>query len=124
MALEEKERLYEVLIRYHPDGTVAAHYKNIVEVFRDGVAFAATEGDAKPLNVAVIGDVLGEVVPAIVAERDKALSEVGRLLALNEQASLLIDARTGDLATVTAERDAITARLAAIAQAATLTPQT
>lgn len=35
MALTEKTRPYEILIRIHPDGSVAGQRQTITEVFRD-----------------------------------------------------------------------------------------
>lgn len=95
MAYSERTRLYEVLVRYHPDGTVAAHQRDIQEVLNGTDVVAATEGPAVSLVVADVAAVVGSVLPALSAERD----------ALTEQVTAL-----------TAERDALVEQLSAAQQ--------
>jgi septal ring factor EnvC (AmiA/AmiB activator) len=72
--MEQRERLYEVLVRYNPNGTVAAHQQRIVEVLDDsGAIIAAKPGEALPLNIEDVAGVLGEVLPAAKAETAAAL---------------------------------------------------
>lgn len=70
MAIIERERLYEVLVRFLPSGGCAAHQRRLTEVVRDGVVIAAQEGPALELVPGEVADVLGEALPALVLERD------------------------------------------------------
>lgn len=74
MDYSERTRMYEVLVRYRDDGTVAAHQRTITEVVKDGKVIAATEGPATPLDPKDVADVVGDILPAIANERDAALS--------------------------------------------------
>lgn len=66
MALIERERPYETLIRHNGNGTIGAHHIRITEVLRDGVVISASVGAAVSLAVAdgqsglKLSDVLGE----------------------------------------------------------------
>ena len=59
MALTERTRVYETLIRHNHNGTVGAHQIRIHEMLRDGVVRAATPLDAEPIT-AELNAVLGE----------------------------------------------------------------
>lgn len=62
MALTERIRLYEVLIRVREDGSAAAHQQKLSEVLRDGEVISATVLDPE----AVEGDTL-DALAAVVA---------------------------------------------------------
>lgn len=61
--IEKRTRPYEVLVRIQPDGSQAAHVREIEEVIEDGVVIAAKELDARPLALA--GDEFGALVQSI-----------------------------------------------------------
>lgn len=92
MALSERTRPYETLIRHKEDGTIGAHHVQITEILRDKVIISATIGEALPLAVAEgqnglkLSDVIGEAAAA-------ALTQVETL--------------QGQVATLTTERDAL-----------------
>ncbi len=119
MALTERTRPYEVLIRYNQDGagveTTAAHQVHITEVLRDGVVISATELAAQPLDVALVKGIVGDKLPSLTAERDALKASLTDMTAEKDAAAAERDA-------VTAARDAVTAELddlkAAIAEAA------
>lgn len=90
MALSETTRPYEVLFRFHADGTVAAHAQHIRTIKDGGEIIAEKPGDATPLALA------GQEFDAAKAAVDAAL--------LAER-----DALAAELATVKAERDALLA---------------
>ncbi len=119
MALTERTRPYEVLIRYNQDAvgveTTAAHQIHITEVLRDGVVISATELAAQPLDVALVKGIVGDKLPSLTAERDALKASLTDMTAEKDAAAAERDA-------VTAARDAVTAELddlkAAIAEAA------
>lgn len=92
MALTERTRPYETLIRHKEDGTIGAHHVQITEILRDKVIISATIGEALPLAVAEgqnglkLSDVIGQAAAA-------ALTQVETL--------------QGQLATLTSERDGL-----------------
>lgn len=55
MALEERTRLYELLVRLGPDDTgdriVGMQVQTITEVLRDGQIIAASLGQAQPVDI-------------------------------------------------------------------------
>lgn len=59
MALTERTRHYETLIRHNPDGTVNAHHVRITELLRDGVVINATLLLPESLDSAGLKDVVG-----------------------------------------------------------------
>ncbi len=92
MALSERTRPYETLIRHKEDGTIGAHHVQITEILRDKVIISATIGEALPLAVAEgqnglkLADVIGQAAAA-------ALTQVETL--------------QGQVSTLTTERDAL-----------------
>ncbi|WP_434774702.1 hypothetical protein [Pseudomonas oryzihabitans] len=90
MALTERTRPYETLIRHKDDGTIGAHHVQITEILRDKVIISATIGEALPLAVAdgqnglKLADVIGQAATA----------------ALNQ-----VETLQGQLSTLTIERD-------------------
>lgn len=74
--IETRTRPYEVLIRHLPDGTVAAHQRTLREVLEDGVVISALEGDARPLAAEEVADLVGTMLPAVLAERDALSAQV------------------------------------------------
>lgn len=92
MALSERTRPYETLIRHKDDGTIGAHHVQITEILRDKVIISATIGEALPLAVAEgqnglkLADVIGQAAAA-------ALTQVETL--------------QGQVATLTTERDGL-----------------
>lgn len=92
MALTERTRPYETLIRHHDNGTIGAHHVQITEILRDKVIISASIGEALPLAVAEgqnglkLADVLGEAAAT-------ALTQVETL--------------QGQLSTLTSERDGL-----------------
>lgn len=92
MALSERTRPYETLIRHKEDGTIGAHHVQITEILRDKIIISATIGEALPLAVAEgqnglkLADVIGQAAAA-------ALTQVETL--------------QGQVATLTTERDGL-----------------
>ncbi|WP_193755859.1 hypothetical protein [Pseudomonas oryzihabitans] len=92
MALSERTRPYETLIRHKDDGTIGAHHVQITEILRDKTIISATIGEAMPLAVAEgqnglkLADVIGQAAAA-------ALTQVETL--------------QGQVATLTTERDSL-----------------
>jgi hypothetical protein len=58
MALTERTRLYEVLMRVQDDRIAGIQATRITEVMRDGEVIAATLGDAQPLDPAGLAALL------------------------------------------------------------------
>ena len=68
MAIQERTRPYETLIRHHPDGTIGSHHKLINEVLRDGVVIMATELEPEDVKGTALEAVLGQATAAALAE--------------------------------------------------------
>ena len=81
MALEERTRAYETLIRHNADGTVNAHHHTISEVLRDGVVISAVVSDAKSIGSSDLASALGEATTAALSENEALKSRVAALQA-------------------------------------------
>lgn len=121
MALTERTRPYEVLIRYNQDAagveTTAAHQTHITEVLRDGVVISATEHAAQALDVALVKSIVGDKLPGLVAERDALKASLTDMTTEKDAATAERDAVTAARDAVTAELDALKAAIAEAAQA-------
>lgn len=109
MALSERTRPYETLIRHNADGSIGAHHLQITEILRDKAIISATIGEALPLAVAEgqnglkLADVIGEaaaaaltqaetlqgLVATLTAERDELAQKVQQGVGLPEQLKAL-----------------------------------
>lgn len=129
MAIDQRERLYEVLLRYSPGAggglTVNAHQIRLIEIVDTdtGEVITTKEGLATPLAIAEVAAVVGEAVPSLLAERAALRAEVAQVTAdrAAERAALndaLVertgqrDAAVAALATCEAERDGAVVRVA------------
>jgi len=103
MALIERTRPYELLIRFNMNAagqqTISAHQLSIYEVLKDGEVISAKELPAERLDNALVASLVGAQLPDLIAERD----------ALSVEAAKLPE--------VVAERDALAAELAKVAEA-------
>ncbi|SEO42283.1 hypothetical protein [Pseudomonas sp. Snoq117.2] len=109
MALTERTRPYETLIRHHDNGTIGAHHVQITEILRDKVIISASIGEALPLAVAEgqnglkLSDVIGQAAAAALtqvqtlqgqlaataAERDELSKQVEQGAGLGDQVQAL-----------------------------------
>ena len=76
MALSQRTRPYEVLIRLSPDGIETAHVQYIEEVLNDDKVIAAAEKAPIPLDMA--GPDFGQIVTLI---NQTALAQISALQA-------------------------------------------
>lgn len=85
MALSERTRPYETLIRHKEDGTIGAHHVQITEILRDKAIISATIGEALPLAVAEgqnglkLADVIGQAAAAALTQVETLQSQVSTL---------------------------------------------
>lgn len=85
MALSERTRPYETLIRHKDDGTIGAHHVQITEILRDKTIISATIGEAMPLAVAEgqnglkLADVIGQAAAAALTQVETLQGEVATL---------------------------------------------
>ncbi|WP_186375326.1 hypothetical protein [Pseudomonas oryzihabitans] len=85
MALTERTRPYETLIRHKEDGTIGAHHVQITEILRDKAIISATIGEALPLAVAEgqnglkLADVLGQAAAAALTQVETLQGQVSTL---------------------------------------------
>lgn len=96
MAIIERTRPYETLIRHHPDGGIGAHHIEIAEVLRDGHVITAQLLPAQPVEGAGLDAVLGAATVAALADAAARAGQVERLLeqieTLQEQVAQLAGA--------------------------------
>ncbi|WP_426032651.1 hypothetical protein [Caulobacter sp. DWP3-1-3b2] len=71
MALQESVRLYEVLIRFPPDGTPSALQRQIEEVIRDGEVIHATGRLAEPIDPDAVNGLIEASLAQLLAENLK-----------------------------------------------------
>lgn len=85
MALSERTRPYETLIRHKDDGTIGAHHVQITEILRDKTIISATIGEAMPLAVAEgqnglkLADVIGQAAAAALTQVETLQGQVSTL---------------------------------------------
>lgn len=93
MALSERTRPYETLIRHKEDGTIGAHHVQITEILRDKAIISATIGEALPLAVAEgqnglkLADVLGQAAAAALTQVETLQGQVVTLTDERDQLS-------------------------------------
>lgn len=58
MALTERTRAYETLIRYGANGEIGSQHSTITEVLRDSVIVSAQVNSPQPLTVAELGGIV------------------------------------------------------------------
>ncbi len=76
MALSERTRLYEVMIRFAADGTPSTLQRCITEVLRDGEVINATEQLATPIDPAAVAGIIGEGQALLLAENLRIKAEL------------------------------------------------
>ena len=112
MALKKSTDLYEVLVRFGPEGYRGAHVIDAETVMDGDEVLAHREHPARPVTKAELGSLLGarnatliEAADKAIIERDKANDERDDA----KHAAMLANERAakaeGHLAGVTAERD-------------------
>lgn len=90
MALTERDRPYETLIRHHEDGSIGAHHVRINEILRDGIVIQASVGTAIPLATAdgqgglKLSEVLGEATSLALKRVDAVTADYVALTTMHE----------------------------------------
>jgi hypothetical protein len=89
--LHERTRIYEILIRFHPEGPPAAIQRHVHEVLRGEEVIAATEQPAQPLDVDAVAALVGQQTVQLLAEnaRLKAILTPEQRRVLGIEAGLL-----------------------------------
>lgn len=106
MALTERTRPYETLIRHKEDGTIGAHHVQITEILRDKVVISATIGEALPLAVAEgqnglkLADILGQAAAAALIQVETLQSQLNEQKAEADEAYAKMNAMTENTAGV------------------------
>lgn len=104
MALSEKERPYETMIRHHADGTIGAHHQTITEILRDKVVIQATVNEPIPLAVAdgqgglSLADVMGEAATLALKENERLTGELATSALSLEQTRGQLEQATNEIA--------------------------
>jgi len=110
MALTERTRPYEVLIRFNMNAagqqTISAHQLRIYEVLKDGAVISAQELPAEPLDGALVAALVGAQLPDLIAERDTLAANLSAMTTEKEAAASARDAAL-------AENDILKAQIAA-----------
>lgn len=91
MAITERTRPYETLVRHNPDGSIGAHHQRISEVVKDGDVIAASLLAPEPLPNAGAADpdlaaLIGAAALAAIADADSMRELVAQL---QEQVAVL-----------------------------------
>lgn len=104
MTIIERNRPYETLIRYNPDGTIGAHHVQINEVVKDGEVIAATTQPPQSVAGPVLDAVLGAATVLALQQAAEASAravqleqECGRLAGLLESANGKLEAQAARL---------------------------
>ncbi len=84
MAITERTRAYETLVRHNSDGTTSAQHSRIHEILRDGAVINATIQAPTTITQAVAGGlnavaVFGEVATATLLSNDLLTARVREL---------------------------------------------
>lgn len=117
MALTERERSYETLIRHNEDGSVGAHHQTISEVMRDGVVISATLNE--PQQLAVLDGETGQKLADVLgAATTAALADAQRSAASLSAAQGVIQELTAKLASAESECESLRAALSEAQQTA------
>lgn len=101
MALSERTRPYETLIRHNADGTIGAHHLQITEILRDKAIISATIGEALPLSVAEgqnglkLADVIGEAAAAALTQAETLQAQVSTLTTERDEVALKVQQGIG-----------------------------
>jgi len=61
MALEQKDRDYEILVRYNDDGKVGFHRQTLSEIIKDGVVLASTINPPEKLSLEDLKTLVAEL---------------------------------------------------------------
>lgn len=124
MALEQRTRPYETLIRHNDDGSIGAHHVTIKEILLDGVVINATINPPQPVDGQALADVLGADLAAALADNANLRAQVGQLQAQVQQLQQQLGQAGATIETLQGEAQAAAAALdkqsAALAQAAAL----
>lgn len=118
MALTERNRPYQILIRFNEDGSIGANYRTIYESLRDGVVIYALENAPVPLAVAAgepgapFQEVLGEFANLALEANQTYQVQITGLTSSLEGARAQVDELTENAVKAKAEID----RLAAAGQ--------
>ena len=101
MALTERTRPYETLIRHNADGTIGAHHLQITEILRDKAIISATIGEALPLAVAEgqnglkLADVIGEAAASALTQSETLQAQVTTLTTERDELALKVQQGIG-----------------------------
>lgn len=68
MALEEKEYLYQILVRLGPDGVEGISATDANAILRDGAPVQVVPGDPRPIEAAEVKALLGAETAKLLAE--------------------------------------------------------
>lgn len=92
MALTERTRPYETLIRHNNDASIGAHHVTITEVLRDGVVINATLAPPVPIEAETLQGILGADLAAALAYIPRLEAQVVDLSQRLDQALQLLHA--------------------------------
>lgn len=98
MALTERTRPYETLIRHNDNGTIGAHHVTINEVLRNGVVINATMNPPTPVDGAALSDILGADLAVALAYIPQLEAQVANLSQRLEQALQQLQSAHHDIA--------------------------
>lgn len=86
MALTERTRPYETLIRHNDDASIGAHHVEINEVLRDGVVISAARNPPTAVDGAALAAILGADLAAALAYIPRLEEQVADLSLRLDQA--------------------------------------
>ena len=81
--MQKKIRPYEILVRFHPDGTTAAHVVSIEDIIDDDGVTVTASREVPPKPLALAGPEFDALIPAldqaVVANSAQLLRQIGDL---------------------------------------------
>lgn len=113
MAITERTRPYETLIRHNADGSIGAHHQQINEVVKDGEIIAATVMSPLQISGAGLELVLGEATVQAIANAEALAADLAAATESGAAVSAQLDSANQTIADLQAQ----IAELTAVAEA-------
>lgn len=104
MAYDKRTYLYEILLRFGPEGLAGSHVIDMEEVYdtKTGEVLTAKELEARPIAADEVGEYLGKANAKAVEDLAAAQQALADEREAHDAESTALDRRKGELATLAA----------------------